>query len=486
MIHLVMITAGTGGEADKKHPPLGLLYVGGALKKAGFDVSIHHLLPSEMENCVQELVKDKPLFIGFSVLTGVTTYYAAVMSKRIKEENNEIPIVWGGQHSSLMVQQCLSEDFIDMVCIGEGEETAVELAKALDTRKPLDNILSVGFKKGRNIVINDPRPRIKELDKLNLNWSLLDVESYSIQSPGKKTFSFYSSRGCPFSCGFCSSTKFYGRIWRCHSEAYVMEHLMYLKNRYGFNSIFFSDDNFMVDKNRAYKILGAMAKQGISCDTLDVRVDAIDDSVLSRFEDYGVSGVFFGWESGNDRLLKLMNKGITTEEIFSRARLLAKHPDINVWASGIVSLPTETRQEMNGTIDMALELHRNLPNGTVGIFQYMPLPGTELLRLAVKDGFEIPIRTEDWRIADPQTKFYSASWLDWLTDEDARDLRTMQHLFREYMFNAGRTAWPVARMLNSAFLSLFRLRVKKRIFKFTIDMWLYKHLRNWYQGLLNA
>jgi len=482
MIDLVMITPGTGGEGDKKHPPLGLLYIGSALQKVGFEVKIHHILPQEIENRVIEIAKQSPLFVGFSVLTGLTTFYAAKMSARIKTENRNIPIVWGGHHPTFMAEQCLGEDFVDVVCMGEGEDTSVELARALDSGKSLCDILSVGFKDNGQIVINKMRPRIENIDRLELDWSLLNLEDYAIEGGGFRIIGFCSSRGCPFNCGFCSSVRFCERTWRPHSIEYVVSYLTHLKDRYGFNAVFFADDNFMVRKQRGYEIIERLKERGVNVNTLDIRVDMLEAKMLDRLSEYGTTGIFFGWESGSDRLLELMDKGITVAEILVKAKLLSRYPRISVWGSGIIGLPTETREEMQQTIATAMELFEILPNATTGLFQYMPLPGTALLPLAVEGGFKVPARTEDWRVVDPQWDGYNISWLSWLTEKEAAHIKIIQHISRRYLHKT-RTRNRVVRKLNNLFVSLLRLRIQRQNFKFLIDLYLYRILRSSWQGL---
>jgi len=114
MIDLVMVTAGTQGDIDKKHPPMGLLYIGSSLRQAGFDVRIHHVLGTneeEMEQTCQRIAKGNPLFVGVSVLSGMTTYCAAKFSQRLKQLDPAIKIVWGGHHPTIMAEQCVAEAY---------------------------------------------------------------------------------------------------------------------------------------------------------------------------------------------------------------------------------------------------------------------------------------------------------------------------------------------------------------------------------------
>jgi len=310
-------------KADMKHPPLGLLYLGGSLRKANFPVKIFHILPAEINKSALEIINQNPLFVGFSVMTGIPAYYAVQMSKKIKELNPEIPIIWGGHHPSLIPNQCLEENYIDAVIIGEGEETIVDLANALEQKKDLSSVLGIGFKKAKEIIINPPRPRIQNLDNLIVDWSLVNVSDYIISSGNERVIGFYSSRGCPYNCGFCSSAKFFERTWRAHSSDYVVNSLKQLKEKFGINGVFFADDNFIIDRTRAFAIIKQLYDIGIRTKTLDIRTNHLDEELLSLLKKTKATGIFIGWESGCDRLLKLMNKGITRDEIIEKVKIIS-------------------------------------------------------------------------------------------------------------------------------------------------------------------
>ena len=175
MIALVIINT----EFNRKRQvPLGLLYVGGALRKNGHDVQIFHTTPNEIKRNAKIIIKKDPIFVGFSVITGNQTRYSAEMSKEIKKRS-DMPIVWGGPHPTLVTEQCLSEEYIDIVVRGEGEETSIDLAEALEKEGDLKKVKSIGYKDKKNKTrLTEPRPLIENLDKFKLDWDLIDVKDY--------------------------------------------------------------------------------------------------------------------------------------------------------------------------------------------------------------------------------------------------------------------------------------------------------------------
>ena len=432
-IDLITITAGSQGEMDIKHIPLGILYVGSNLKKSGYDVRLHHILPKEIDITLRRISNRNPLWIGFSVLSGMTTYWAAIASKKFKMLCPEIPIVWGGHHATLCAKECLLEDYVDIVIRGEGELTSVELSEALfDFNGDIDHLKDVdgiSFKTNQQEIIHNKGRILKEnLDELPLDFSLLNVNTY-LNREKRRTVSFFSSRGCPFNCAFCSTPAVFARTYRCHSEEYVAEKIDDLKKKQGIDAIYFSDDNFYLNRNRARRIIERLRKGGIQCTTLDIRLDQLDEEDLHFFKSNHVMGLFFGWESGNDRLLRLMRKQLTVDRIRAKVELIERYK-ITSWGSGIILVPTESFEETMNTIRFSIELRRKLKGCTISVFRFIPLPKTDLTELAISEGFKLPGSQEDWKRIDPLERSYRVQWIPWYTQEMDLKFRYVQELSR--------------------------------------------------------
>ncbi|MDI6792567.1 MAG: radical SAM protein [bacterium] len=480
-----MVCAGSQGPSDKAHIPLGLIYVGSALERNGYNVKIWHLLPEEFEDALPEIRGRQPLWVGLSVLSGMTTFYAAQLSRRIREEIPKTSIVWGGHHASAVPDECIRKDYIDYVIHGEGEETAVEFSDALLSSSDLSGILGLGFKdKNRCSIVNSKRPLAEDLDRYELNWELVNVRNYmNRNSQGKIPMTFYSSRGCPYKCAFCATPLYTGKSFRAHSPEFVTKNLFYMKETYGFDSVFFADDNFMLDANRGLEIIRRLTEGGVSVDTLDVRLNQLNEEILAKFRDYGVCGVFFGYESGNDRILTLMNKGIDVDYIKKKVILLKEY-NIVCWASGIVGIPTETREEMYETIDFSMWLRDTLPEGsTVSVYRYMPLPKTKLLELAIQKGFQYPTCSEDWRKIDPIGPYYKMEWIPWITEQDEAFIVAVQETSRTKMLNYIYKHNFIANSINNIFVRHIRSRVRKRKLRFDWELRLFEVMRDIYGKL---
>jgi len=349
-IDLVCI-AGRHRNTDVLHvPPYGILYVGSSLKRAGYNVVLHHIPSSLIREEARKIADEKPLFAGFSVFTGFPASASVKMSEMLKAINPDIPIVWGGVHPSAMPEQCLKEKSIDYVVMGEGEETAVELAECIEKCSGFSDIKGLGWKHEGRIFINPPRPFINDLDHFLVDWGITDPERYVETSiDGKRIFTFN-----------------------------------------GITHLLCNDDNFFEDEGRAIDIIERLDSTGIHLIFLDMRVSQIRYELVQRLQKLGVNRIFIGWESGSDRILKLIRKGITVKTIREKIRILSDFPSIAIEASAIIGFPTETKQEIYQTVDLALEMARIHPRICFNLGLYLPYPGTPLYELAKKEGFKEP------------------------------------------------------------------------------------------------
>ncbi len=397
--------------------PLGILYVGGALKQAGHHVEVLHFTPDEIDRRAAEIAAKNPLFVGISAFTCSQTKFSAELSRKIKARSSA-PIVWGGVHSSLVPEQTLSEAFVDMVVIGEGEETAVELAAALENGRALGEVKSIGYKQDGRLVFTGERRLIDDLDRYRIDWDLIDIERYLVPMWGRRrVINFVTSRGCQFKCGFCYNLKFNRGHWRGHSTQFVLNELQNLKERYGVDGVRFYDDNLFGRKQRALEILEKMDLPWEG----EFRVGYINDELARKLAETKCQGICFGIESGNDRILKLINKGQSVEDIVRGVEVMANYPQIRFSATLILANPTETRQEVINTVNTCLKLWRLHPRIQVSLGTFLPFPGVPLYDEVIKSGYLPPQRTEDWEVLNRTYRKRDLPWAPWVTDKDQED-----------------------------------------------------------------
>jgi len=434
--------------------PLGILSVGSALKRAGFAVKLSNITEKQIKDLVEELVRVRPLYVGLSVMTGIQTKHAVEFSKILKEKAPEIKIVWGGIHPSLLSEQCLSEDYVDYVMIGEGEVTSVEFAKALKDDSDLSLVRGLGFTRDGELVFNKEREFIKNLDEYPIDWDLIDVEKYIYPLEGyKRVIAYKSSRGCPFDCGFCYNRIFNKNTWRTWSVEQVVKDINFLKKKYGVEAIKFYDDNFFVDKERALAILEGTKMPA----HFEVRIDAVDEELARKLKEYKAFDLLIGVESGSDRILKMLNKRITVEDTIKAVEILAKY-NLRATYSTIVGVPTETREEFEKTIDLMYQLYKIHPKAVFTLGAYMPYPGSKLYDFCLEHGFTPPKTTEGWGNIDRFRPDFKNPWAN------GKKVWIIREYFKFLKFRLG----PLKKW--------FEWRIRHRFFALPWDIYIVEYL----------
>ena len=434
--------------------PLGILSVGSALKKAGFDVSLINITEKDINKTVDKILAMSPEFLGISVMTGIQTKHSAEFCQKIKNKAKNIPIVWGGIHPSLLPEQCLQENYIDYVVIGEGEITIAELVKRLRKGGNFDDIAGLGHKQGKRVVINQPRAFIEDLDDYKLDFNLIDVKKYLFWLKGNdRTIAYKTSRGCTFNCGFCYNKAFNRGKWRAWSIDTVVDDINFLKKNYGVNAVKFYDDNFFINRDRALEILEKIDLPS----HIEIRIDMITEDLVLKLKELKVRDGLIGIESGSNRILKLINKGYTVDKIKEGVRILAKH-DLYVTYSTIVGLPTETKEEFEKTINLMYWVYKNHPRAGFTLGSYLPYPGSSMYEFAIEQGFKPPEETGDWGSIDRFRKDFLSPWVD------NKKVWQIREYFKFFNYKIG--------LLNK----WLEFRIRNRFFAFPVDIYIIEFL----------
>jgi len=406
--------------------PWGPLYVGSALSRQGYTVTlIDELLCPDWRNRVAEILKDRPLCVGVSAMTGMQIEYGLRFTSFVKSNAPEVPVVWGGVHASLFPRQTLEHEAVDCVVVGEGEETAVEMLQCLEKCRGLDDVQGVGFKHNGRVHLNPERPS-PDLDSLpRIDYSLIDVHSYIGNRFGaKRSFELCTSRGCPHACGFCYNARFTRRTWRSMSVDRIFSCLNDLITRYGVDAVTWREDNFFVDSRRVEEIARRIIRENIHIRWhADCRIDYVDrydDAFLSLLKASGCHTLTLGAESGSDRILDRICKGITREQTLAVREKLSHHGIYQNYHF-MLGLPGEDRRDVMQTLTLIDSLRRgNRFFGRIcGPSLFTPYPGTDLYAQCLAMGLVVPDSLEGWRKMD----WYSChlSWMPrkqrkWLED----------------------------------------------------------------------
>lgn len=453
-------------DSAKGISPLGPLYLATALKKNGFEPKIIYKKESEINQVGIEIDDFKPALVGMSVFTGYLNGQYVKLSRQLKAKG--YIVVWGNAHPSLLPQQVLAEEAIDFVVIGEGEETLVDLAKNLGRQENYKNIPGLGFKDSSGRAVINPRRNFGDMDEYMIDWSLINVEDYVVPYFSNKftrTLAVVTSRGCPFNCQFCYNLVFNNRKWRAHSADKIIANLKPVIEKYNIQAIRFWDDNFFVDKQRAFAIARGLGLPYFA----DSRVEFVDEEFVKNLKETKCQEIMFGFESGCNRILKdVVRKGTTTADII-RAVALLNGSGIMASGSMVFGLPTETEEEFKETMKFIvrlLEINSNLAF-TCGWF--LPYPGTGLYEKAKELGFKPPSKLEDWDQFDRWRNDYEMAWVKWDYRRAVKYSRQVVHL----LALAHKRNIPVLK-------TLMKWRVANLNFSWPLDIYFFSKIRSIY------
>ncbi len=418
-------------------PPFALLTIAAPLLDAGYKVKIiDQRVDSSWKSKLINELKKNPVYVAVSSMSGSQINFALQMSMVVREHAKEIPIVWGGTHPTILPEQTLKNSNIDIVVGGEGEITALELTKALEKNKELNDVKGIHFERKDGSQVNTgPRPFIDIESMLPTPWELVNPEDYVYKDfymrDVKRTLDIgQTSRGCPYSCGYCCSA-FIRKYWRPISVKKSVERIVDDVKRFKLDSIWIRDDNFFANLERARQICQGMIDEGLDIKwyTSGTRADAINRMTheqITTFKKAGAEVFKIGAESGSDRVLQLINKGCTVKELHM-ANMKAKKYDIIPAMSFIGGFPTETYDELMQTIDCMIKVKKDNPATQVeSMCIYTAYPKTGLWPLALKCGLKPPQKLEEW--ANWGFHDFNDKRNPWLTSAERRRLGNITYI----------------------------------------------------------
>ncbi len=389
--------------------PYGPLYLAESLLRNGYTP---HIVCADVEEAVAEVdrrITPRTRCVGISTMSGTQLTHAVAIARRLRQRYPGLLLVWGGVHATALPEQTLASELVDLLVWGEGEEVfpAVLRAIAEGDWSALAGHPGVGVKiDGRAVVGPNSGHTVLEGRVFELPYHLLAMERHcrALRIGPRREYQIWTSRGCPFRCHFCSNSS---RLWpntamRLHSIEHIVRDVSTLHRRYGADCITFGDEGFLLNESRFLEMLEALRRAGVSVAyRFAARIDLLlrlKPETWERMKDYGVIAIGTAPESGSQRVLDDMNKGITLEQIYQVDALLTKHrfyKSINI----LIGTPSETLDDLKATLRLVCDLaetSRYCPYPLGTLHQYIPLPGTVMFDEAVRAGFRPPERLEDW------------------------------------------------------------------------------------------
>lgn len=419
-------------KVSSSQHPINILYIASYLMKQGFRVELLDFDVEQFskENLIKKINQSKPKIVGITAMTPLISASNKIASI-IKESSPDTVTIVGGAHPTALPKRTLEEfKAFDIAVYGEGEITVFEVVRSIMEKKSLSGIKGIAYRKGRKILLNKERTLISNLDSLPfparelLKFGLYKGASKSgVSYDSKKITPLFTSRGCPFQCTFCAIHLTSKRITRFRSAKNVISEVEECINKFGINHFTIHDDTFNMVPKRVEEICKSLKKLNITWDC-DTRVNLVSKNILKMMADAGCVRVAYGVESGSQRILNLIKKGITVEQV-KDAFKWSKEVGLKTAAYFMVgSHPSETKQDLLLTEKLIKEITPDFLNVAVTV----PYPGTELYCVMKEKGY----LKENWG----NYMQYNTRPI-WRTDNFGPDelVTTQKRMIRDYYFN---------------------------------------------------
>ncbi len=440
--------------AEPPRPPMDLAYIAALLEQAGVKCMIKDY-PMEgggwpdLENDIRYFEPD----VMVINTTTPTLYSDLAACKVAKHINPNIVTVAKGAHFLFFDVDVLNgfQD-LDITIRGEPEITIKEITSGAELR----HIKGITFRLNGNLVRNENRPLLDELDNLPYPARhLLNNDLYRTPDTDEPITFIYTSRGCPGTCIFCAAGLVSGRKLRIRSIGNVIGEIEECIKRYRINNFFFRADTFTWDKDWVINFCKEIISRNIKIRWgTNSRVDTIDDQRIAWMRRAGCSVIGFGAESGNQEILYKMGKDITLPQIEGAVALCKKH-NVESFLHFVIGVPWDTQKTVSDTMHFIRKIRPSFIEVNIAY----PIPGTGFYDMCVKDKLLVEEVTGHNHIL-PATRTY------YLSREEL--METRKQILRDYYFNfwyiadrvsklrSPRMAWNYCKAARKLFLNIFK------------------------------
>lgn len=376
--------------------PLGLLSIATFLTSNGHTVRIYDRAV-EKKSVKTQLDDFKPDIVG---IAAPASFNDALKISRIVKERS-IPVIWGGQVTSLIPDIVLKSGVVDFVVVGEGEITMLALINALINKTSFHSVDGIVFIEDGKIITNKER-EFAELSQLPIiDFSYVDPTKYWIKNSNYDKLLFvYATKGCPFSCSYCYNSCLSKGIWRARPAEYVLSEIKYLIENFGMEGVYFTDDLFFSNKAYLKSFCNSIIDSGLkfvwSC---EARADCCTREDLQLMYDTGCRWIFFGIESGSEEMQIKLRKGLDLQKARKTIEI-CREIGITTTTSFMLGFVDETEDEIRKTVEYA----KSVKADSKIAFKFKPIPKSKL--------YEELIREK--RISEPRTlkDCKNFTWMD--------------------------------------------------------------------------
>jgi radical SAM superfamily enzyme YgiQ (UPF0313 family) len=335
-------------------PPLGMVYLAALLRDKGYDASFidANIMQLSKDEIIKNLNELKPEYVLYNAITDNLQDTLAWI-REIKKDYNK-PVIIGGPHMEIYPKETLTHECLDYGVVGDGWETLPELLDSLEQGKDLTEVKGLVFRKDGEVVVTEERPKTVSLEDVPFPArDLLPNERYdTILSKARPITIMITALGCPFRCTYCCTDT----NLRARSAEHIIAEVEECINKYGIKEIEFYDETFTVNKKKMGRFLDLVEEKGLKFYwSVRTRVDCVDKDLLLRMAKNGCIRINFGIESGDEDVLKAINRNMSIDTI-KEAVKWSKAAGIMTFGFFMVGLPQDTKESIERTLKLMLEL----------------------------------------------------------------------------------------------------------------------------------
>jgi anaerobic magnesium-protoporphyrin IX monomethyl ester cyclase len=370
--------------------------------------------------------------VGISCFTGNQTVHALKAARALRRAHPALPIVWGGAHPSMHVEETLADPCVDVVVKGQGEETFVAVCEAIAEGEEPKDIPGASYKSARGEPVFGGRRKMNDQNRFGRPpFEDLDVSRYLVHIlVGARAITYHSSTGCPFACQFCTVNFEFDFGWtgysaeRCVDE---LKHLFALAPQA--DAIEFADSNLIVSPKRTIELCQGMIEAGLVRPWIAFgrpdQLAKMPREVWKLMADSGCKRFFVGLESGDPTILAKIQKEHTVEQVYLMAERMAEFgidPDL----SFTLGYPEDPERDVRMSLDLCKDLKRIVPGSTFVLNTYTPYQSTPLFEDAVAHGLTETTSLSDWETSTWRDFGFRKNVTPWMTEDIDRLIRDFE------------------------------------------------------------
>ena len=469
------------------YPAISILLIGSTLKKHGFNVKI--IDGAYYENFIEILEdyinrhRDKILFVGMSVMT-TQVPLALKASRAVKIIDKKIPVVWGGCHPTLFPEQTLKDVDVDIVSINEGALTTLRLAKVLQEGAEISSVNGIGYKNDNQEIIITTQVSLENIrDFPHFDFSLIEIDNYLSDTVSVyqrefpnfqhkvKIMPILTGLGCPYKCQFCVNV-ILKRRYRYRDAKSIVSEIMRLQEEYDANTFIFMDEDFFINKRRAFEFFDLVEEKGLHFNwRMWCRVDHFNDNyinreLLRRIDNIGYGSLVMGGESGNQAILDKLKKQTTPKQILNSLQSLER-TKISPRYSFMIGLEDETLDQMRDTLDLCFKMKNIRPDVDIAPFIFRLYPGSPIYnRLVERHNIKLPRDLESWsKFLKESDSYTEMPWTPKVFQDNIKHIEFCMN----FAMTPQRRVRGVKNVLRAILAKICRFRLKSFLFFMPVE-----------------